>query len=295
MDRVFQRALGIDVDSTLILACFQSSSTALVLAFMTDMLSGSSWSGSSNTDSRQSSISVFPVTWKNSVLLMSACMYSLTSSSIKSMPKSEVSSIGCFMASKMLNCTRVSPNSIESVPTCTSILVLAIIRNGRPRIKIDVGMTFIEAPKSTMALAKVQSPMVHVIEKILGSRHFFGKACLVPAMRSSFLSGISISTFWNIFSSSSSDSGFLAKSIRLGKGTRMGLACCGGCESASNFDSVLADLGFYNGAACNSLPLLNDTTLAFPLGFGIGCEGSSRFVGNSWLLDANYFMKSSRD
>ncbi|RDY10478.1 hypothetical protein CR513_04994, partial [Mucuna pruriens] len=112
-------------------------------------------------------------------------------------------------------------------------------------------MTFIEAPKSSMASTKVQSPMVHGTEKISGSQIFFGRACLVPAMRSSFFisadtippsstppfiffllcthnslrnfaylgicfmasrSGILISTFRNIFSNSSSNLGFLAES-----------------------------------------------------------------------------------
>ncbi|RDY00255.1 Plasma membrane ATPase, partial [Mucuna pruriens] len=133
-----------------------------------------------------------------------------------------------------------------------------------------------------MASAKVQSPMVHGTEKILGSWHFFGRACLVPTMRLSFLisanaippssippfiffllcthnslrnftylgicfmasrSGILISTFQNIFSNSSLDLGFLAESVWRGNGTGTGLACCGACKLASGFDSMSADHG----------------------------------------------------
>ncbi|RDX79768.1 hypothetical protein CR513_39770, partial [Mucuna pruriens] len=46
-----------------------------------------------------------------------------------------------FMTSNMLNYTMLSPNSMEKVPTCKSILVLVVIKNGLPRIKsIMVGM-----------------------------------------------------------------------------------------------------------------------------------------------------------
>ncbi|RDX94724.1 Retrovirus-related Pol polyprotein from transposon 17.6, partial [Mucuna pruriens] len=48
-----------------------------------------------------------------------------------------VEQAGCFMASNMLNCTMLSPNSMERVPTCTSILVFAIIKNGLSRIKVQ--------------------------------------------------------------------------------------------------------------------------------------------------------------
>ncbi|RDX78179.1 UPF0183 protein, partial [Mucuna pruriens] len=130
---------------------------------------------SSVTDPRQPITSMSSTKFGNSALSASNCRCSATSLSIISISKSEWSSVGCFIASKLLNCTGLSPNSIENIPACTSIFVQAIIKNGRLRIKTDVGMTFIEAPKSNMASIKVHSPMVHGIEKILGSRHFFGR------------------------------------------------------------------------------------------------------------------------
>ncbi|RDY06102.1 gag-pol, partial [Mucuna pruriens] len=122
-----------------------------------------------HSDPKQSNTLVSPSKFEISSL--SVCCS--TSSSIRSMPKRKWSLVGCFIASKMLNYTRLSPNFIESVPACTSIFVLVVIKNGHPRIKIDVRMTLIEAPKSNMASTKVQSPMVHGIEKILGSQHFY--------------------------------------------------------------------------------------------------------------------------
>ena len=39
----------------------------------------------------------------------------------------------------------------------------------------DMGMTLIEAPRSSMTYVKMQSPMVQGIVKVLGSLHFYGR------------------------------------------------------------------------------------------------------------------------
>ncbi|RDX94251.1 hypothetical protein CR513_23381, partial [Mucuna pruriens] len=143
------------------------------------------------------------------------------------------------------------------------------------------GMTLIEAPKSNMALATLQSPMVHGIEKILRSRHFFGMACCIKAATFSLLinvnmippistppfiffllcmhnssrnfacfkicliasrRGMLISTLRNIFSNSSSVLDFLPGTVRVGKGNGTALAYCYMSELTFSSDSALTGI-----------------------------------------------------
>ncbi|RDX73567.1 hypothetical protein CR513_46806, partial [Mucuna pruriens] len=134
--------------------------------------------------------------FENSALSVSSCIYSATNSSITLIPKSEGSLVGCLIASNMLNCTRLLPNSIESVSTCTSIFVLAVTKNGRPKIKIDVGMTFIEAIRSNMA-SKKSSLLRHWRVKVRlrldidWFRRLLQCSCLSPTASSSPLKMVS--------------------------------------------------------------------------------------------------------
>ncbi|RDX87917.1 Retrovirus-related Pol polyprotein, partial [Mucuna pruriens] len=168
-----------------------------------------------------------------------------------------------------------------------------------------------------MASTKVQSPMVYGTEKIPGSRHFFGNA-YAPAVKSSFLvntetipptstlpfilfllcthnslrnfvcfgicfiasiSRMLISTFRNILSSSSSESGLFAETARVGNGNGTVFFCCNTCESALGLESASADLGNCCDVGCdNAFPLLNVIALAFPFGFGMVCEGPPEMV-----------------
>ncbi|RDX95189.1 hypothetical protein CR513_22323, partial [Mucuna pruriens] len=163
-------------------------------------------------------------------------------------------------------------------------------------------MTLIEAPKSNMASVKVHSLMVHGTKKIPGFLHFFGSACEVLVLNSSFLvkndttppisllpfiflllcthnslrkfaylgicwiasrSGILISTFRNIFSSSSSDSGFLAEIFRDGNGKgisrSVGIACCWSSRIVGTLDCWLraASLGPPETGRCLAAALLS--------------------------------------
>jgi len=170
----------------------------------------------------------------------------------------------------------------------------------------DVGMTLIEAPRSSMASIKVQSAKVQHTVKVSGSLHFYGK--VDGAMVAIVLLYISAETFLPIFIGlfpfsfflwvhksfknfayfgiclMASKRGMLTSTLlkvsRRSKSSftfytrmdlkRIGRGLCFGVESVLAISSILAPTSIEFGS---SWPLLKVNALTFLFGFRIGCAG----------------------